>query len=63
MHICRLIELVGLPLLLNTGCELELATAPDQVPVSGGAQLALDTRQGTASVQSRSRVGTPASSR
>ena len=43
MHVCRLI--IVLTLLLNAGCEKHLATAPDQVPVLGGAQLALDTRQ------------------
>ena len=43
MRICRLI--VVLSLLLNAGCERQLITAPDQVPASGGAQRALDTRQ------------------
>ena len=43
MLICRLI--VVLALLLNAGCERQTATAPDQVPASGVAQLALDTQQ------------------
>jgi hypothetical protein len=43
MRIRRLI--IVLPLLLNAGCERQLATAPGQVPASGGAQPALETRQ------------------
>ena len=43
MHICRMI--LVLPLLLTAACERQLATAPDQVPASGGAQLPLDPRQ------------------
>ncbi len=43
MQICILI--VVLALLLNAGCERQTATAPDQVPAPGGAQLAADTRQ------------------
>jgi hypothetical protein len=43
MHICRLI--IVFPLLLTAGCESQLATAPSQVPTSGGAQLPLDTGQ------------------
>jgi hypothetical protein len=37
--------IVVLALLLNAGCERQLATAPDQVPASGGEQLTFGTRQ------------------